>query len=125
MSTLSPGSTATTNVFMVLGMISLVALALLFNSNDPAEPASCEERLVRMGTVVWDPNGPIIHPGKVQTVTISFAVAASGKVSGAEIVGPQSDYDQVALAALHKARYTTIDAAPTLRCTHSFKLSIS
>ena len=55
MSELIPGSKATTNLFMVLGGLALAALALTVSDRDAPPSATCDERLLAMGPVVWDP----------------------------------------------------------------------
>ena len=63
MTELSPGSKATTNLFMVLGVVALIALAVSVGRNNSPSAASCGERLIKLGDVTWDSRDPVIHPG--------------------------------------------------------------
>lgn len=125
MSELSPGSKATTNLFMILGGLALAALALTVSNRDAQEPATCAERLISMGPVVWDPLGPILHPGDTQTVTLEFALTPDGVVQNITVAGTASDYDGIAIQALQQAQYAADDSNPDdLLCSYPLTLKL-
>ena len=125
MSELSPGSKATTNLFMVLGALALAALALTVSNRDTPPPATCDERLIAMGPVVWDPLGPILHPGDIKTVTLDFTLTPDGTVQDIAVAGTASEYDTIAIQALQQANYSADDTNPDeLLCSHSITLRL-
>ena len=130
MSTLSPGSKATTNLFMVLGVITLIALAVSVSrkqelADEELSPAAlCKARFISMGQVVWDPYGPVIHPGEVETVSLAYTVTPNGRVEAINVAGTPSKYAEVAINAARKARYTIDPDASPLMCGYSMTLRL-
>jgi hypothetical protein len=123
MSELSPGSKATTSLFMVLGVVALLALA--FSVGNREAPAGCAERLLLMGPVIWDPKGPIPHPGDEYSVTLNYLLAPDGTVQDAAIAGTPSEYDDLAKDALGRARHAPDESnSADLRCTYTFVLKL-
>ena len=128
MSTLSPGSKATTNLFIVLGIITLIALAMSVNRKQGEEELSpaalCKIRFISMGQVVWDPYGSVIHPGDIETVSLAYTVMPNGRVEDIRIAGTPSKYAEVAISAAQKARYAAdLDASP-ITCGYSMTLKL-
>jgi hypothetical protein len=130
MSTLSPGSKATTNLFIVLGIITLIALAVSVSrkqglTDDELSPAAmCKARFISMGSVVWDPYGPVIHPGDTQAVSLAYTVMPDGRTENISVAGTSSKYDEVAINAARKARYAAdLDASPIM-CGYSMTLRL-
>jgi hypothetical protein len=125
MSELSPGSKATTNLFIVLGIAALIALAVSVDRENPASAASCDERLLQMGDVVWDPVSPVINPGDTQVVTLEYTVATSAMIENIRVISEPSEFDEVAIDALGKARYTQAeDNSDPLTCSYSITLRL-
>ncbi|MCP4000936.1 MAG: hypothetical protein GY727_08490 [Gammaproteobacteria bacterium] len=129
MSQLSPGSRATTNLFIILGVITLIALAVSVSrrqdSEDLLPAAICKDRFISMGPTVWDPDGPIIHPGETQAVNLTYTVNANGSIKNILITGATSDFDSVAINAAQKARYTANPNAEPLTCSYSMTLQLN
>ena len=129
MSSLSPGSKSATNLFMVLGVISLIALAISVNRNPTSSaneqtPAMlCKARLISMGQAIWDPDGPILEPGITQIVSLTYTLTNAGKIVDIRVASTPSAYDSVAIRAAQNAHYASIapDADP-LKCSHTFTL---
>jgi hypothetical protein len=131
MSSLSPGSKSATNLFMVLGVIAMIALAISVNRNpnslaiEQTPAVLCEARLISMGQVVWDPDGPILHPGNTQIVSLTYMLTNAGEIEDIRVASAPSAYDSVAIRAAQNAHYASIapDAEP-LRCSHTFTLRL-
>jgi TonB family protein len=130
MSTLSPGSKATTNLFMVLGVITLIALAVSVSrkqelADEELSPAAlCKARFISMGSVVWDPYGPVIHPGDSQPVTLAYTVTPEGRTENISVVGTSTQYDEVAITAAQKARYAPDPEAKPVACGYNMTLRL-
>jgi Gram-negative bacterial TonB protein C-terminal len=125
MSELSPGSKATTNLFMVLGIAALIALAVSVGIENPGPVAACDERLQQMGDAVWDPSGPVIHPGDTRIVTLEYTVTASATIENIRVISKPSEFDEVAIRALAKARYTQVEEnSEPLTCRYSITLPL-
>ncbi len=128
MSQLSPGSKAITNLFIVLGVLTLVALAVSVSrkqgTEDLSPAAICKERFISMGPIVWDPYGPIIHPGDTQAVSLAYTVNADGSTKNIRITGTTSEYDSVAINAAQKARYAADPDAEPVTCGYNMTLRL-
>lgn len=125
MSELSPGSKATTSLFIVLGIGALIALAISVGTRNSPPVQSCGERLLKMGNVVWAPDGPVIHPGDTRIVTLEYTVSASAVIENVRVISEPSEFDQVAIRALGKARYAPADeGAGPLTCSYSVTLRL-
>jgi hypothetical protein len=128
MSQLSPGSKATTNLFMVLGVIMLIALAVSVSrkqgTEDLSPAAVCKARFISMGQVVWDPYGPVIHPGETQAVTLAYTLMPDGSIKNISIAGTSSKYDEVAINAARKARYSPDPDSKPVMCGYSMTLQL-
>ena len=128
MTTLSPGSKATTNLFIVLGIITLIALAVSVSrkqgTEDLSPAAVCKERFISMGQVVWDPYGPVIHPGETQAATLAYTLMPDGSIKNVSIAGTSSKYDEVAINATRKARYAPDPDANPVTCGYSMTLQL-
>ena len=128
MSQLSSGSKTTTNLFIVLGVIMLVALAVSVSrkqdTGDLAPAAMCKARFISMGKVVWDPYGPVIHPGDTQPVSLVYTVMPDGSIENIRVAGTSSKYDEVAINAAQKARYTPDPDASPVICGYSMTLQL-
>jgi hypothetical protein len=128
MSQLSPGSKATTNLFIVLGVIMLIALAVSVSrkkdTEDLSPAAMCKARFISMGQVVWDPYGPVIHPGDTQAATLAYTVMPDGSIKNISIAGTSSKYDEVAINAARNARYAPDPDASPVTCGYSMTLRL-
>jgi hypothetical protein len=123
MSELSPGSKATTSLFIVLGIAALIALAVSVGREKPGPVASCGERLLQMGDAVWEPDGPVIHPGDTQVVTLEYTVTSSATIENIHVISEPSEFDQFAVRALRKARYApAADGTAPLTCSYTITL---
>jgi hypothetical protein len=123
MSELSPGSKATTSLFMVLGVVALLALAFSVGNREEKAAAGCAERLQKMGQVVWDPQGPIPHPGDEHTVTLSYLLAPDGTLQDVSVTGTASEYDDLARDALRRAQHIPdVTSSEPIRCSYTFLL---
>jgi hypothetical protein len=113
MSELSPGSKATTNLFMVLGILALAALAVSVGNKKEGPQQSCDDRLIQMGAVV-------LTPGEERSVTLQYTVMHDGSIDNIEVLGDPSQYDEIAIRALQQARYNEASGSSPLTCTYEF-----
>ena len=107
MSELSPGSKATTNLFMVLGTIVLGALAWPVGNRNGTLPADCAERLL---------SAPEQPPGAAdKTIAVAYTVMADGSITDIE---PNSTQQ-----ALNSIRYSASPGAEPLNCRYNLVIS--
>ncbi len=124
MSGVSEGTKTATNTFIVLGTLALIALVIAAGRSPAPEVASCGERLLSMGPIIWDPQGAIPHPGDSHNVTLDFRLTPEGEVADIAISGAESPYDSIAVHALQNARYAEEPAAADQLCRHSLRLQL-
>jgi hypothetical protein len=122
MSELSPGSKATTNLFMVLGIFALVALAVSVGNKSTRQQQNCAARLMEMGELLQGQSGSVGQAPATQTITLQYAVMPDGAIDNIEVLGQPSPHDELARQALHNARYEAAPGAPPLTCSFSFTL---
>lgn len=83
----------------------------------------CKARLISMGQTIWDPDGPLLHPGNTQIVSLMYTLTNAGKIEDIHVTSTPSAYDSVAIRAAQNARYAPIAPdAESLRCSHTFRL---
>jgi membrane protein involved in colicin uptake len=121
MSTLSPGSKAATNLFIVLGIVVLIALAVSTqqSGNQKTENYSgitnCDERLIKAGSFIWA-DGQNVMP-----VKLSYALHADGTVTDIKVISTPSANDAAAMQAIAMSSFAPapLDSA-AVNCEHSF-----
>jgi hypothetical protein len=107
----------------VLGIAALIALAVSVGREKPGPVSRCSERLLEMGDAVWEPDGPVIQPGDTQVVTLEYTVTPLATIENIRVVSEPSEFDEVAIRALGKARYTQVeDGSEPLTCSYSITL---
>lgn len=125
MSGVSKGTQTATNTFIVLGTLALIALAITAGRKPTDEPARCDERLLTMGPIVWDPQGAIPHPGESHSVTLDYRLTPNGDVADITVSGTESDYDSIAINALTNARFQAASSgAEDQLCRHVIRLQL-
>jgi hypothetical protein len=121
MSTLSPGSTAATNLFIVLGIVALIALAISTqqSGNQQADNFSvatnCDERLIKAGSLSWT-NGQ-----NLASVELAYTLHADGTVTDIKVISTPSANDAAAMQAIAMSSFTPApqDSA-AVNCEYSF-----
>ena len=104
---------------------ALAALAFSVSNRESPEPATCLQRLELMGKVVWDPQGPILHPGDQQTVVLEFDLTPTGEVQNIRATGTPSKYDDIAVSALQRARFAADENNPdNMGCSYPLTLRL-
>ena len=122
MSELSPGSKATTNLFMILGIFALAALAISVGNKSSGPQQNCAARLVRMGELPPSQNNTVGQASATQTITLQYVVMPDGAIDNIEVQGQPSLHDELAHQALNNARYEEAPDAPPLSCSFSFTI---
>lgn len=85
----------------------------------------CKARLISMGQTIWDPDGPLLHPGNTQIVSLMYTLTNAGKIEDIHVTSTPSAYDSVAIRAAQNARYAPIAPnAKPLRCSYTFRLRL-
>lgn len=114
MSELSPGSKATTNVFMVLGAFALLALVVVQNmSTAPAEPVDCSDRIISLSP-------PPELSGRERPTSVIFLLSADGDVSDIQV---QSNYPELVpdiVAMLTSASFSKAPDGADVLCEYTF-----
>ena len=114
MSELSPGSKATTNVFMVLGALALVTLVVVQNmSTAPREPVDCSDRIISLTPP------PELSGGESPTSVI-FVLSAAGEVSDIQVRGNQPELVSTIVTMLTSARFTPAADGSDVLCEYTF-----
>ena len=125
MSGISQGSKATTNLFMLLGILALIALVFAAGrQNEESLTHACGERLITMGAVVWDPTAAIPEPGESHMVSLGYRLTPSGEIADIEVSGAESPYDATAINALRTAKFKTQPDAEDLLCQQRIRLQL-
>ena len=137
MSELSPGSKLTTNIFMVLGGVALLALVIVQNLtvDQTTDPVSCDDRLVRI-------DAPAAQNTAGTNTTVYFYLLPDGSVDNIEVSGSGSsaattdrdgeadteqtdrDIDQseaLLRQAVAEAEFTAAVNGETVRCEYTFR----
>jgi hypothetical protein len=121
MSTLSPGSKAATNLFIVLGIIVLIALAISTQQSgnqkagDFSVVTSCDERLIKAESFIWA-EGQNVLP-----VKLSYALQADGTVTDIKIISTPSANDAAAMQAIAMSAFNPApQGSAAMNCEHSF-----
>jgi len=117
MSELSPGSKATTNLFIVLGLLALGALAVSVGLNNTGQAKDCGERLLSAGQA--DLSG---QNDSANAVILEYVVTATGEIRDIRVVSKTSPGDETAVNALLSSRYAPEEGAEPLTCRYSYSL---
>lgn len=100
MSAISPGSRATTSLFMVVTLLTLAAL-IWRGSQEDAVVDACMERLVSMNALAT-----IAPDGQAQPVTVAFNLLADGSVTEPTVLSPTDSRDAQILDSLNTAVFS-------------------
>lgn len=118
MSELSPGSKATTNLFILLGIIVLAALAWSVGNRAPVPLTLCTERLVSKGDLALQ-----AESADGSQVTVSFNVMDDGSIQNLSIPAGAAITTSNAAEKLAELEYLAKPGAAPLECRYNLSIN--
>jgi hypothetical protein len=116
-STLSPGSKATTNIFMVLGAVALIALVMVQNLSVEETVAdvsvNCDDRLISLDLPAQQ---------NLAGISLMFSLFHDGSINQIAVVSQNSEQDQLAIHTLETATFKASRELDTeVLCEYTFE----